>query len=197
MKNSINILIIFFSFVLLIMLAFSLNLFSDMKKNELRLGEYTNELYHRNQMLNRYNINTYKILQEKYPNRHKFYNPKKFIGIEDKIDSTNFDNQKSLGDTLNLYFQLLNGNDCSFVLDKYSFFKSVVSDSIFFGSLDYPRKRDKCLVLINGKPYPSLIINNYDTSLSDSLVIELLKITANSEVSNFDTIKSRLVVKDL
>ncbi len=195
MKNKINSLIIFFIFVLLIMLAFSLNLFSDMKKNELRLGEYTSELYHRNQKLNRYNINTYKILQEKYPNWHKFYYPKKFIGIEDKIDSTDFDNQKSLGDTLSNYLSWT-GDDFDFV-NSNSFFKSAISDSVFFGSHVYPSRRDKWVVLINGKPYPSLIINNYDTSLSDSLVIELLKITANSEVSNFDTIKSRLVLKDL
>lgn len=177
------------------MLAFSLNLFSDMKKNELRLGEYTNELYHRNQMLNRYNINTYKILKEKYPNSYKFFNPKKFIGIEDKMDSINYDNQKSLHDTLFYYYNKA-GDDFDFV-NSLSFFKSAISDSVFFGSLDYPGSRDKWLVLINGKPYPSLAINNYDTSLSDSLVIELLQITANSEVSNFDTIKSRLVLKDL
>lgn len=195
MKNKINSLIIFFIFVLLIMFAYCLKLYSYMKKNELRLGEYTSELYHKNQLLNRLNINNYKILQEKYPNSYKFYNPKKFIGIEDKMDSTNFDYQKSLNDTL-LNYLSRTGDDFS-ILSSLSFFKSAISDSVFFGSLDYPSSRDKWLVLINGKPYPSLIINNYDTSLSDSLVIELLQITANSEVSNFDTIKSRLVVKDL
>lgn len=195
MRNKVKMVIVFSVFVLILMLLFSLKLYSDIIKNELRLREYANELYHKNQILNRYNINTYKILQEKYPVGNKFYYPKKFIGIEDKMDSTNFDYQKSLNDTL-LNYLSRTGDDFS-ILSSLSFFKSVVGDSVFFGSLDYPRKREKWLVLINGKPYPSLIINNYDASLIDSLVIELLQITANSEVSNFDTIKSRLVLNDL
>lgn len=195
MKNIINILILFFSFVLIAMLVFSLLLFFNIREDKLSLSEYTNELYHKNQMLNRLNINNYKILQEKYPNEYKFYNPKKFIGIEDKMDSTNYVNQKSLHDTL-IYYYNKAGDDFDFV-NSLSFFKSSISDSVFLGSRVYPGRRDKWLVLINGKPYSSLTINNYDTSLSDSLVIELLQITANSEVSNFDTIKSRLVVKDL
>lgn len=195
MKNIINILVLFFSFVLIAMLVFSLLLFFNIREDKLSLSEYTNEIYHQNLRLNRYNINTFKILQEKYPNEYKFYYPKKFIGIENRIDSTDFDYQKSLNDTLLNY--LSRTRDDGDGLDRISFFKSVAGDTVFIGGIGYPRKREKWLVLINGKPYPSLIINNYDASLSDSLVIELLQITANSEVSNFDTIKSRLFLKDL